>query len=135
MQAAVLGRWQGTAELEGETVTFTLSLQQASATTSPQGAVPPPLEPQCGSRSFVTPAAACLSISTMALVGTLTSEHPKITGAVAGRALAYRNVNPTELELELEDGTTLEGMVDHQALAGGTIAGGDVSGRFDLARP
>jgi hypothetical protein len=135
MRAAVLGDWQGTAELEGETVAFTLTLEQASATPASQDVVAPPVRPQCGSRTFVRPAAACMSISTMALTGTLTSDHPRLTGSVTGEAKAYRTLDSSLLDIQLPDATALRGSVANQALVDGGIHGEAQLGTFTLARP
>jgi hypothetical protein len=135
MTDAVLGEWQGTAELEGETVAFTLTLNQASATPAANRTVAPPLRPQCGSRTFVQPAAACMSITTMALVGTLTSESPRLSGPVTGTAEAFRNLDPTELQLDLEDATRLTGSLHGQAIEDGGIYADVQIGTFTFARP
>ena len=135
MKAAVLGEWQGTAQLEGESVAFTLSLQQASAKSGTQSVSAPPFQPQCGSRSFVKPAAACASISTMPLVGTISSENTRLNGSIEGEAIASRILNPSQLHLELADGTWLDGSLKDQAIAEGDITANGVIGSFTLARP
>lgn len=135
MKAVVLGDWQGTAELDGETIAFTLSLEQASAKSSTQGISASTLQPQCGSRSFVKPAAACVTMSTLPLVGSLTSESPALSGAVTGEAEASRILNPSRLRIQLEDGRTLAGTLADQSISDGGIYDGRQIGSFTLARP
>ena len=136
MKSAVLGSWQGTGELDGESVTFTLELQQASSKSSSQTIAPPLVKPQCGSRSFVKPAGACISMSTLPLVATLSSDHPELNVVVEGQAQSYRNLEPAFLELALEDGTTLAGSIEGQALAAGEIRlDQQPRGTFELSRP
>jgi hypothetical protein len=69
LKAAVLGTWQGTADLDGETVEFSLVLDQASAKFKTQSLSPPKVQPQCGARSFVKPAGACISNTNMPVSG------------------------------------------------------------------
>jgi hypothetical protein len=135
MRAAVLGDWQGTAELEGETATFTLTLRQASASPAGQGLVAPPVRPQCGSRTFVAPAAACASISTMRLTGTITSDHPRLTGSVTGELEAFRTLDSSLLGITLPDTAELRGSLERQAIVDGGIYGETKLGTFTLARP
>ena len=135
MKEALLGIWQGTAELDGEAVPFSLVLEQSSAKSSPQNVAAPKVQPQCGSRSFVKPAGACVSFSTMPVVGTLTSENPTLNGAVEGDIAAYRNLEPAELTLRLEDGKVLSGMIENQSLSAGQINTNVQLGTFSLSRP
>jgi hypothetical protein len=137
MRAALLGTWQGSAELGGETLPFSLTLEQASAKSKTQSVGAPGLQPQCGSRSFVKPAAACISITTMPVIGTLTSENPGLNGAIDGSFDAYRTLDRARLSIRLEDGTTLVGTVEGDALTDGLVQGGDAerSGSFAMSRP
>lgn len=137
MRDTVVGEWQGTAELEGESIPFTLTLKQAPRTPAAHDQVAPPIRPQCGSRTFVQPAAACMSMSTMALAGTLTSDSPRLSGAVTGSAMAYRTLDSTELELELSDALRFNGNVARQTVADGGLFGdgGAALGSFTLTRP
>jgi hypothetical protein len=135
MKAVVLGDWQGTAVLDGESVAFSLSLEQASAKSGAQSVSPPPFQPQCGSRSFVKPAAACVSESTMSVTGNVTSEHPMLNGALEGYAVASRILNPSELHLELEDGTRLNGNIKDQSISEGEVFADEPLGTFNLSRP
>jgi hypothetical protein len=134
MKAALLGTWQGTAQLDGETIAFSLSLEQASAKSKTQGVSAPPVQPQCGSRSFVKAAAACASLSTMPVVGMLTSVSPDLNGAVDGSLVAYRTLDAVELSLRLESGAVLSGRVEDDALVDGRI-GASASDSFSLQRP
>lgn len=134
MKSAVLGTWQGTAEIDGETVSFSLVLEQQGAKSKTQSA--PRVSPQCATRSFVKPAAACITMSEMPLVGTITSQNPDLNGALDGGAHAYVNLDPTDLDLELEAGLSLRGMINGDSLSDGSItaASGNV-GTFSLSRP
>lgn len=133
MKAAALGDWQGTAEVDGEIVAFTLTLEQASAKSSAQSIAAPPVRPQCGSRSFVKPAAACISISTMPLSGTIASEHSRLNGAVTGELTAYKTLDSASLHIELEDGTRLSGELDEGAIIDGEVVGVEPVGSFTLS--
>jgi hypothetical protein len=128
MKRSVLGTWQGTAVLEGETVPFSLTLEQG------RGAPAPSADPQCASRSFVKPAAACLALSRMPVVGLLTSEHPRLNGAVDGAFVAYRTLDEVELALHVESGATLHGRVEDETVRDGRLEG-PLPGAFALQRP
>lgn len=135
MKDAVLGTWHGTADIDGETVEFSLVLEQASAKSKTQSISAPQVQPQCGSRSFVKPAAACISTSQMPVVGVVTSGNPALNGSVDGEVSAGRLLDPTELSLRLEDGTQLGGVIEEQALADGHILRPQQVGTFSLSRP
>ncbi len=135
MQAAVLGDWEGMADIDGISVPFTLTLEQASAKTGTQRAAPPGVTPQCSSRSFVKPAAACVSTSSMPLSGVITSSHGSFDGPVVGALRAYRDLEPAELELTLEDGRELRGSLKSERIREGTIWETRQVGSFSLARP
>ena len=135
MKQAVLGEWVGTADIDGESADFTLSLQQASPKSTTQSVAAPKVQPQCGSRSFVKPAAACTSTSSMPLVGTITSVNPALNGTVDGDAFAGVNLNPTELHIRLDDGKQLSGMLIKGSLSDGSISTNIEIGTFSLARP
>jgi hypothetical protein len=134
MKAAILGDWEGAADLDGESVPFTLKLEQASAKSKTQSVSAPGIKPQCGSRSFVKPAAACASISTMPLVGTITSANPSLNGAITGELSASRILDKAELRLQLEDGRTLNGSLDSDEVSDGRIFASAQVGTFSLAR-
>lgn len=135
MKQAVLGEWVGTADLDGESADFTLTLQQASAKSKTQSVAAPKLQPQCGSRSFVKPAAACWSTSSMPIVGTITSVNPALNGAVDGEVSAGPSLNPTDFSIRLEDGKQLSGMLKKGSLSDGTITDKVSVGSFSLTRP
>jgi len=135
LKAAVLGTWQGTAELDGEQVEFSLVLEQAPAKSKTQSLAAPNVKPQCGTRSFVKPAAACISMSEMPLVGTLTSVNPELNGAVDGEVQAYRDLGPVDVTLRLEGGKELRGIIKGQALSDGQISASMQLGTFALSRP
>jgi hypothetical protein len=132
---AVLGTWQGTADLDGEQVEFSLVLEQASAKSKTQSLAAPKVKPQCGTRSFVKPAAACISMSQMPLVGTLTSVNPELNGAIDGEVQAYQDLGPADVTLRLEGGKELRGVIKSQALSDGRISASTQLGTFSLTRP
>jgi hypothetical protein len=135
MKDAVLGTWQGTAEMDGETVEFSLVLEQASTKSKTQGLSAPKAQPQCTSRSFVKPAGACYVTSSMTLMGTLTSVNPALNGAVDGEVYAGKDLGPADLSLRLEDGKQLAGVIEKQALSDGSITSKVQLGTFALTRP
>jgi hypothetical protein len=135
LKDATLGTWQGSAEIDGEQVEFSLVLEQASAKSKTQSLSAPKVQPQCATRSFVKPAGACASLSEMPVVGTLTSVNPELNGAVDGVVHAYQNLSPADLSLRLEDGKQLTGMVEKQSLSDGRITSKVELGTFSLSRP
>lgn len=131
MKRAVLGTWQGTAELGGETIPFSLVLEQASSKSKTKSLG---VQPQCASRSFVKPAAACTSLTTMPVIGTLTSVSPELNGAVDGTFMAGRTLSSVNVELSVDGGSTLSGTVDDDSLSDGRLSASS-SGSFSLQRP
>ncbi|HEX2875631.1 MAG TPA: hypothetical protein VHP33_30475 [Polyangiaceae bacterium] len=134
MKEAVLGDWVGTADIDGESADFTLSLQQASAKSNVQSLPAPKVQPQCASRSFVKPAAACWNTTTMPLVGTITSVNPALNGVVDGEAFSGSTLDSVNLSLHLEDGKQLSGMLKKGSLSDGSISSKVELGTFSLAR-
>jgi hypothetical protein len=136
VKEAVLGTWQGTADLDGETVEFSLVLEQASAKSQTQSLSAPKAQPQCSSRSFVKPAGACGVSTSMPVVGTLTSVNPVLNGVVDGDVNIYgRDLVGAGLALRLEDGTQLSGQIEKQSLSDGSITSKVQQGTFSLSRP
>ncbi len=135
MKSAMLGDWEGTADLDGESVSFTLTLEQASSKSTTQSVKAPTLKPQCGSRSFVKPAAACESVSNMPLLGTLASANPTLNGPVTGYLIASRILEGAELTLDLEGGAQLSGHLKSEAVSDGIIRNPSEAGSFALSRP
>lgn len=135
LKAAVLGNWQGTADLDGEQVEFSLALDQAPAKSKTQSLSAPNVKPQCGTRSFVKPAAACISMSEMPLVGTLTSVNPELNGALDGEVHAYLNLDAIDITLRLEGGKELRGQIKGQTISDGSINDKVELGTFSLGRP
>lgn len=112
MNEALLGTWQGTAQLDGETVPFSLSLEQAIG------------KAQTETRSR----------RGLPVVGSLTSENPAFNGAVDGSFTAFRTLDSVRLELHVDGGVVLYGNVDDQSLNDGHI-GTSAADTFSLARP
>jgi hypothetical protein len=135
MKTVVLGEWQGTATIGDETAAFTLRLEQASSTSATQSISAPPIRPQCASRSFVKPAGACISITTMPVVGTIASDNPLFDGAVTGHVDAYRDLSGARFAIQLADGKALDGLLLEQTIADGWILESGQIGSFTLARP
>jgi hypothetical protein len=135
MKAAILGEWRGSGELDGEAIAFTLTVDQAPAMSKTQSLSAPGVKPQCASRSFVKPAAACISESVMPLVGTITSSNPTLNGTITGELVASRNLDRAGLRLQLEDGKTLNGNLEGDELDDGYIFAAAQVGAFSLARP
>jgi len=135
MKAAILGEWQGNADLDGESVPFTVSLEQSSSSSKTQSVSAPRIKPQCGTRSFVKPAAACVSESVMPLVGTVTSSNPGLNGHVTGELSASLILDQAGLRLQLEDGRTLRGTLDGDEVTDGKVWDARQVGTFSLERP
>jgi len=110
VKAALLGTWQGSAELEGEVVPFSLSLERG-ATRAP------------------------LPDGVIAVAGTLVSENPALNGAVDGRADASEALSSASLAIRVETGGTLLGSFDGDSLTDGRIQSREQSGTFSLGRP
>ncbi len=135
MKSAVLGSWQGTAELDGVTTPFSLSLEQGADASKTQSAAPPSVRPQCTSRSFVKPAGACSSQSRMPLVGTLSSGNPQLDGALDGEVSALRTLDAVYLSLRLETGVELVGTIKARAVKEGVLGDAGATGSFSMSRP
>lgn len=105
----LVGTWQGTAEIDNETIPFSLSLDQRRATIS-------------------TP-------ERLGVAGSLTSENPSFDGAVDGYFGIDAANHRVTLSLRLDDGKTLLGTVEGETLTDGRIENVARSGTFALARP
>ena len=106
LQAKLLGTWQGTAELDGETIPFSLTLEHAPTKDAPER---------------------------LAVAGSLTSENPTFDGAVDGH-VGFAKQRPT-LSLRLDDGKILLGTLEGEALRDGHIDNVAHTGSFGLTRP
>jgi len=95
MEQGVVGTYSGTAEGSDEAIT--LVVRRAPASRGSSGAAS--LRPQCGSRSFVAPAGACISMSAMAVEGELTSSAGTFDATLTGTFLAYRTLDSANLSL------------------------------------
>jgi hypothetical protein len=135
MKLAVLGSWQGTAELDGVSTPFSLSLEQASSKSKTQSTGAPAVRPQCTSRSFVKPAGACSSESRMPLVGTLSSENPQLNGALDGDVSALLTLDALFINLRLETGVELVGVIKDQTVSEGSLGNPAQKGTFSMLRP
>jgi len=108
LSAAVLGTWQGSAEIDGETVPFSLVLQPAARQSS---------------------AARGLS-----LIGTLTSENPELNGAIDGVASIEVDGDRIDAALRLDDGKVLSGRVEAGVITDGRIHDKAAVGSFTMSR-
>jgi hypothetical protein len=108
VEAKLLGTWQGTAELEGESIPFSLTLERAPWQRLTPGHV--------------------------VVAGTLTSEHPALNGAVDG-AFDSQNNHAASLALRLDNGKTLRGTLEDDTLSDGRIDSAAQTGTFGLTRP
>jgi len=110
VKGALLGTWQGSAELDGEVVLFALTLERgATRTPLPDGVI--------------------------AIAGTLVSENPLLNGAVDGRADASEALSSANLAVRVDSGGTLLGSFDGDSLTDGRIQSRESSGTFSLSRP
>jgi hypothetical protein len=108
LQTKLLGTWQGTAEIDNETIPFSLSLEQRGATSTTER---------------------------LAVVGSLTSENPSFDGAVDGYFGIDTANHRVTLSLRLDDGKTLLGTLEGEALSDGRIVNMARTGTFGLGRP
>jgi hypothetical protein len=77
MVTAVQGTWRVTfSRPEGPSV-VTFTMEKGAAPTGGLAA-PPGVEPQCGTRTFVRPAAACIATSQLALLATVVEAEPPL---------------------------------------------------------
>jgi hypothetical protein len=110
MKSAVLGRWEGTADIDGESVDFSLVLEQTSVKSKP-------------------------GATTLAVSGTITSVNPVLNGNVDGEISAGKDLDPADVSLRVEDGTLLGGALEKQALNDGHVTKARPVGTFSLSRP
>jgi hypothetical protein len=106
--AKLLGTWQGTAEIEGESIPFSLMLERAPW-------------------QRITP-------GHLLVAGTLTSEHPALNGNVDG-SFDSQNTRGASLALRLDNGKTLHGTLEGDTLSDGHIDSAAQAATFALARP
>lgn len=110
LKSAVLGTWEGNAEIDGESVDFSLVLDQASVRSKP-------------------------GKTTAVVSGNITSVNPALNGSVDGEISVGKEIERVELGLRLDDGTQLGGSIESQALADGRILRPQRNGTFSLSRP
>lgn len=108
LQTKLLGTWQGTAEIDNETIPFSLSLEQRGASSTAER---------------------------LGVVGSLTSENPSLDGAVDGYFGIDNANHKVTLSLRLDDGKTLLGTLEGEALSDGRIENMARTGTFGLSRP
>lgn len=108
LKAAVLGTWQGTAEIDGETVPFSLTLQPVAARAA--------------------------TARSLFLTGSLTSENPDVNGALDGAASAEVDGDALEVRFRLDDGKIFSGRVESGAITDGRINDKAPVGSFSMSR-
>lgn len=88
MEHAVIGTYQGTAQIDGSVGDITVTLTRPTTTGGP---TPASLRLQCGSRMFwVKPAGACASLSIMTVQAELVSTSSAVPSAhLTGQFTAY----------------------------------------------
>jgi hypothetical protein len=74
MRQTVVGTYTGTVQSTGETVIVTVTQASNTGNSTPQSV----RSPQCGTRSFVKTASACMSSTTMTLTAHLSSTNPSL---------------------------------------------------------
>jgi hypothetical protein len=109
VKAALLGTWQGTAELDGESFAFSLTLERTP---------------------WQRPAHANLVV-----VGTLTSENPAFNGSLDGSFDYPHGFSKAALALRLDNGKTLRGTLEGDTLSDGRVDSAAQVGTFGLTRP
>jgi hypothetical protein len=107
MIAAVQGTWQVTVtppDARISTVTF-----RVERGTAPNGALaaPPGLTPQCGTRTFTRPAAACVSSSQLALAASIVNADPPLDISEGKGWFTVRSLKYTGGQMTLTFGTSL----------------------------
>jgi hypothetical protein len=105
LQSAAVGAWSGEITTDGQAVSFTMTLEQASAANGQ--ALRTVGQGLCGTRSFVKGAAACVAVTTMPLEGQLTIQGQPVK-AVSGQLSVYGDsFEQGELRLKLPDDLTM----------------------------
>jgi hypothetical protein len=140
MRAMALGEWTGTLDTAQGQQTFSLTLEQAQAASTSQGLADGERRLQCANREFIRPAGACVSVSTMPLVGTVRSESGQYDGSVTGSAIAGLTLDSVDVRLSRRDG---EPFLDGTLYPGGILkaifyasdSGSPPAGSFYLTRP
>lgn len=127
------GTWSGTATINGQVQAFTLTLEQAS---DAQGqALRTVGQGLCGSRSFVRPAAACIAVSTLPVVGTLTlgQEQEAVRGALRVYGATFEQ---GELSIRRPGEVSMSIQLDPQGrpLGEGAVSGEGLSGTWTMQR-
>lgn len=129
-RASLLGTWQGTAEIAGESLPISLVLEPAPArrgvgtdSRAPSGARPA--------------AGAMVAPGEVAVIGSLTSENPELNGSLDGSLDVGDGLASVRVSLRVDAGITLNGFLQTDALNDGRVEGGDAdhSGTFSLFRP
>jgi hypothetical protein len=105
MEAAVVGEYVG--QVDGENVSIRVSRPKAAGAAAPHSNVLRNRSLQCGGRSFVRPAGACISTTSMDLDAEVTSDSGLLTsGKLEGRFTAFGGV-PLYGQVEFSSGSTL----------------------------
>jgi len=110
MVRAVQGTWRVTfLRPEGPSViTFTMDKGAAPNASSNGLTAPPGLTPQCGTRTFVRPAAACVATSQLALAAVVVEAEPQLDVTDGGGWFSVGSLNYAGGHLLLKIGQDFE---------------------------
>jgi hypothetical protein len=131
MAATIEGDWSGMIDLDGEeSISFSLTLSQATLAEADSTV----RQTLCGTRSFFQEASACVAVSEMAIVGTLTSggSAEPVVGlfSIYGGALEQG-----DLTVKTEAGASYQASFRSGAFHDGSVSRGNESlGVFALQR-
>jgi hypothetical protein len=114
MVAAVQGTWQLTYERPEGTSAVTFNVAPGPAS---QGALtsPPSRTPQCGTRTFTRPAAACIPMSQLALAAVVVDANPPLDAADGKGWYTVGSVKYVGGRLDLTFGSNLRVSADIEA--------------------
>jgi hypothetical protein len=107
MLAAVQGTWQLTFERPEGTSTVTFSVERGAASNGALAA-PPGFTPQCVTRTFTRPAAACSPSSDLALAATVIEAQPSLEAADGKGQYSIGSVKYVGGRLWLRFGSSLD---------------------------
>jgi hypothetical protein len=135
--SAVAGTWEGTITASGQPqASFTMTLEQATDARSQ--ALRTVGQGLCGSRSFVKGASACIAVTTMPVIGTITldldgAQPQPLSGTLSVYGATFEQ---GELSLKRADGVTMNISLrpDRDPTEPGALSSG-AEGSWTLARP
>ena len=111
MVTAVKGTWRVTFSRPDAPSVITFTLDQGATPSAPSNGgltAPPGLAPQCGTRTFVRPAAACSSTSQLALAAVVVEAEPPLDVSDGQGWFFVGGLNYTGGHLQLKIGPDFE---------------------------